>query len=244
MRGDDAATTVITDDKNVNSPDAAGKPLGHTGAATMHIAGNDVTLEGLTCANTAGRQAHQAPALAIKGDRFVARRCRMLGWQDTVLADAGREYWEDCTISGHCDFIYGSAAAWFERCTLVQRADGYVTAASTAQDRRFGYVFHRCTVVAEPAVKAFALGRPWRPYAATLFMHCELPAALKPTGWSNWDKPEREKTARYGEYRNTGPGADLTRRVPWARQLSDDEARTVTTAAVLAGNDGWDPVKR
>jgi len=50
------------------------------------------------------------------------------------------------------------------------------------------------------------LGRPWRDYAAVAFINCDLGDHIKPEGWHNWGKSEKEKTARYSEYGSTGPG--------------------------------------
>jgi pectinesterase len=241
IRGTDAATTILTWDQGVNAVDAQGVKIGTMRSATLNIVADDVICENLTLANTAGRTAGQALALAAQGDRLIFRQCRMDGWQDTVRAEKGREYWVDCTISGHCDYIYGSATAWFERCTIVQRAGGYITAASTPEDHPYGFVFARCTITASAEAKGFFLGRPWRPFAATLFLACELPAEVSPAGWFNWGKPEREQTARYREFANTGSGAATAKRVPWARQLTRAEADAVTVAQVLGGQDRWQP---
>jgi pectinesterase len=89
--------------------------------------------------------------------------------------------------------------------------------------------------------KGFYLGRPWRPFAATAFLRCELPAQVRPEGWHNWGNPENEKTARYAEYKNTGPGASPASRRSWAKQLTEAEAAGFTVKNVLAGNDGWKP---
>jgi pectinesterase len=84
------------------------------------------------------------------------------------------------------------------------------------------------------------LGRPWRDHASVTFLTCELPAVITPAGWHNWDQPAREKTARFAEFGNS-PGANLNARVPWARQLGEDEARAITVRSVLNGEDGWTP---
>jgi hypothetical protein len=72
-------------------------------------------------------------------------------------------------------------------------------------------------------------------------MRCELGAGVRPEGWHNWDKPWREATSRYLEYRNTGLGADRSGRVSWARELTPNEADLITPATALRGSDGWDP---
>jgi pectinesterase len=66
---------------------------------------------------------------------------------------------------------------------------------------------------------------------------------IRPEGWHNWSKPEAETTARYLEYRSTGPGANPSARVPWSRQLTEAEAKNITPRLVLRGTDNWDPIR-
>jgi pectinesterase len=181
-------------------------------------------------------------AVRVDGDRATFRKCRFLGWQDTILLNRGRHYFEDCYIDGHVDFIFGGATAWFERCHIHCRRDGYITAASTPVDAAFGFVFARCRITGEPGVKTY-LGRPWRDYSAVTYLETEMSDVVRPEGWDNWKLPEREKTARYREFRNTGAGAAPGARVTWARQLTGAEAKAVTVAAVLGGSDKWNPTE-
>jgi len=224
-----------------------GKPIGTFATPTVAIDGDGMIWENLTLANTAGPVV-QALALCVAGDRSVFRRCRFLGWQDTLRADspregpAARQYFAECYIEGHVDFIYAAGVAVFDRCHVHAKADGFLTAASTPEKAPFGYVFLDCKITAGPDVeKGFYLGRPWRPYAATAFLRCELPDKLIRAGWHNWGKVENEQTARYAEYKNTGPGADISQRAPWARQLTDTEAAAYSVRNVLGGADGWNP---
>ena len=248
----EAARTVITMDTNVKTPAAEsdGKTLSAADSATVYVTASDFTAENITFENTTTREQRvQALAFYVTGDRAVLRRCRFLGWQDTLRADSpkggpvARQYFSECHIEGHVDFIYAAGVTVFDRCQIHAKADGYLTAASTPESSPFGYVFLDCKITAGPdLVKGFYLGRPWRPHAATAFLRCELPAQLRPEAWHNWGKPESEKTARYAEYRNTGPGAaDLSHRAPWGKQLTDTEAANYTVHAVLGGSDGWNP---
>ena len=50
-----------------------------------------------------------------------------------------------------------------------------MTAASTPEGQKYGYVFHNCRLTAAEGVDKVYLGRPWRPYANTVFIDCELP---------------------------------------------------------------------
>ncbi|MEZ4686401.1 MAG: pectinesterase family protein [Bacteroidia bacterium] len=81
-------------------------------------------------------------------------------------------------------------------------------------------MFLRCTLTAAPGVDSVYLGRPWRPFAKTAFLYCEMGKHIRPAGWDNWSSEEREKTTFYAEYGNTGPGAGLSERVGWSHQLT------------------------
>ncbi len=92
------------------------------------------------------------------------------------------------------------------------------------------------------AGKHFFLGRPWRPYSRVVYIHTELPATLAPQGWDNWGKTINEQTAYYAEFGNSGPGANLTARVPWSHQLTSQQANQFLPQNFLRGQDHWDPI--
>ena len=180
----------------------------------------------------------------MDGDRVVFRNCRFLGWQDTILINRGRQYFENCYIAGATDFIFGGATAWFENCELHIAGNGYITAASTPPDATYGYVFNRCRITAARAGLTTFLGRPWRAHASTIFLHTEMDAVVRPEGWHNWGRPEREKTVRYAEFASTGPGAASDKRVSWAKPLTKKQAAKITPENVLGGVDNWQPARR
>ena len=238
--GEDAATTIITHNLNASAIGPDGEKIGTFRTPTVQIDADDFTVENLTLENTAGATG-QALAVRVDGDRVVFRNCRFLDWQDTVFINRGRQYFENCTIAGATDFIFGGATAWFENCEIHIAGNGYITAASTPPDAPFGYVFNRCRITAaKPGLKTF-LGRPWRAHASTIFLHTEMAAVVRPEGWHNWGKPEREQTVRYAEFASTGPGAPAGQRVSWADALSEPQAAAVTVEAVLGGADQWRP---
>jgi pectinesterase len=239
--GEDAARTVITFDLHANLQGHDGKPIGTFRTPTVTVDADDFTAENLTFENSAG-PVGQALAVRVDGDRAVFRNCRFLGWQDTVFLNRGRQYFEDCYIAGHVDFIFGAATAFFERCHLHALRDGYLTAASTPYDQPFGFVFSNCRVTAEtPEVRTY-LGRPWRDHSSVIFLNTEMSGAVRPAGWHNWNLPEREKTSRYAEFASRGPGATPRARAAWSRQLKRAEARGLTARRVLRGADGWNPL--
>jgi pectinesterase len=238
--GEDAEKTVLTFDLSANRPGANGKPMGTFRTPSTTIDADDFSVENITFENSAG-PVGQALSIRIDGDRVVFRNCRFIGWQDTILANRGRQYFENCYIAGHVDFIFGGATTFFENCHIHCLSNGYITAASTPEQQPFGFVFSNCRITgASPAVRTY-LGRPWRAFASTIFLNTEMSEVVRPEGWNNWRDPSREKTARYAEFHSTGPGASPKERVPWARQLTEDEARTITSEKVLGGSDAWNP---
>jgi pectinesterase len=249
VTGEDAMKTVITYDLHANLPGPDGKPIGTFRTPTVQIDGDGMIWENLTIANAAGQPGPrpagppvvQALALRVDGDRVIFRNCQFLGWQDTILVNRGRQYFANCYIEGHVDFIFGAATAYFDRCHIHCLKDGYITAASTPKDQLHGYVFADCRITGADGVKTY-LGRPWRDFAKTVFLRTEMSAVVRPEGWHNWSKPAAEQTAHYAEFASTGPGASPATRVPWARQLTAAEAAALTPQKVLAGDDGWNPL--
>ncbi|HEU4786079.1 MAG TPA: pectinesterase family protein [Gemmatimonadaceae bacterium] len=238
--GEDPARTVITFDLHASMAGPAGKPIGTFRTSTVTIDADDFTAENLTFENAAG-PVGQALAVRVDGDRVVFRNCRFLGWQDTVFLNRGRHYIEQSLIAGHVDFIFGGATAFFDRCQLHCWRNGYITAASTPPTAPNGFVFADSRITgASPDVRTY-LGRPWRDFAQVTFLRTEMSEAVRREGWHNWDRADREKTARYIEFGSTGPGARPRDRAPWARSLSAAEASSISPVTVLGGQDGWDP---
>ena len=232
--GEDRDETVITYDDHANI-----NKMGTFRTFTVRVDANDITFKNLTIENNAAKLG-QAVALHTQGDRLMFVNCRFLGNQDTVYTGmpATRLYFSDCYIEGTTDFIFGPSTAWFENCQIYCKINSYITAASTPQEAEYGYIFNNCTITCAPDVTKVYLGRPWRDYGYTLFMHCTLPKEIRPEGWHHWQK-ERERTARYLEYENNGPGAATDKRVPWSRQLTKQEVQKITLENVFRRNDEW-----
>ena len=235
--GEDVNATIITyaDHANINN-------MGTFRTYTMKVEGSHITFRDITIENNAPRLG-QAVALHTEGDCLRFINCRFLGNQDTVYTGTAgtRLYFKNCYIEGTTDFIFGPATAWFEGCTIHSKANSYITAASTPKDVQFGYIFDKCELTAEDNVDKVYLGRPWRPYAYTLFMNCKLGSHIVPEGWNNWRNKENEKTARYAEFKNSGEGAEISKRVGWSLQLSEKQAKSVTLNNVFSTSGVWNP---
>ena len=245
--GEDRDNTIITydDHANIVNPNYTdGRKIGTFRTYTLKIEGNNITLKNITIENNAPRLG-QAVALHTEGDKLIFINCRFLGNQDTVYTgvENTRLYFKDCYIEGTTDFIFGPSVAWFENCDIKNKINSYVTAASTPNGQTYGYIFNNCRITADEGVDKCYLGRPWRPYAYTLFMNCELGKHIRPEGWHNWGDKANEQTARYLEYNNRGEGANASKRCAWSKQLTKKEAAKITPAEVFSLTDAWNPAK-
>ena len=238
---DDARKTVIVFD------DSAGSSGGTTKSATVEIRADHFTAENLTFSNDFNRTheqvsvGSQALAVLVVADRAVFRNMRLLGNQDTVYAASkgcstatqtcipARQYFADCYIEGNVDFIFGDGNSLFENCEIHNTIHngGYITAQGKSMATEDSmYVFNHCKLTAEPGVTDVWLGRPWRPFAAVVFMNTEMGAHIAPAGWHEWRPGETKylDTVYYAEYNSSGPGAHPGERDPHTRFLTAAEA--------------------
>ena len=232
--GADAELTVLSWDDFADRPGTTGYPMGTSATSSVFLYGNDFLAEGITFGNTAG-EVGQACAVTVDADRVAFIGCRFLGNQDTIYTygKGQHQYWRGCYIEGTTDFIFGASCCWFEDCTILCKKNSYITAASTPKGQEYGYVFNNCRITAAPGVDKCYLGRPWRQYARTVFLNCDLGGHILPCGWHNWDKPYAEKTAFYAEYGNTGPGAAADGRVRWSHMLTRRQASRYSVESVM-----------
>ncbi len=239
-----AEGAVISGDDYASKPNRFGENMSTSGSASCYIYAPDLICENLTFENTAGRVG-QAVACFVAGDRVIFRNCRFLGNQDTLynFGKHCRQYFENCYIEGTVDFIFGSSTAVFNRCIVHSLSKGYLTAPSTPQDEAYGYVFIDCRLTAAEGVEKVYLARPWRPYAKSVFIHCEMGGHILPVGWHNWNKKDAEKTIFFAEYENTGAGAATKKeRAKFGRQLKNLKGYSIEE--ILAGADGWNPLAK
>ena len=248
---DDAAYTILED----------GRKRGTFRTATLRTDAQRITLRGLTIENAAAPReaAGQAIALYADGDGLLVEDCVLLGAQDTLFTAPlppreiekdgfigpkqfaprvpQRQIYRRCRIAGDVDFIFGGAAAWFERCDIITR-DGrsdrsapfaaFCTAASTPEGQAFGYVFDHCRFIGEGCPDdSVYLGRPWRDWAKTVLLNCELWPHIRREGFDDWNKPLAHETAFFAEYGSFGPGAQGPR-APFVHALTPKDADAIT----------------
>jgi pectinesterase len=247
--GKSPADVVITN--SLNAKQAGGTFF----TETVEINGTGFEADNLTFENTAGNTG-QAVAAAVRADRVIFKHCRFLGYQDTLFADFGRQYYVESYIEGGVDFIFGNATAVFDRSEIHANGRGYLTAQSrTSPHQTTGYVILNSKVtsgiedvvvpvgssVTVPPPASVSLGRPWRPFSRVVYIHTELPDEVIPQGWSAWGSTPAAPEAYYAEYKSTGPGANPAARVPWSHRLTAAQVAHFVPKVFLAGQDHWNP---
>jgi pectinesterase len=230
------------------------------GNATVAALARDLTVRDLTIRNDydeAANGSSQALALYTTGDRQVFRNVRLIGNQDTLQTKAAngataRQYVVDSYVAGDVDFVYGSGTAVFDNCEIRSLSrgsssnNGYVTAAATSRNTRYGLLFVRSRFTSDAPAGTVYLGRPWHPsgdvnaVGQVLVRESELGAHIRTAQpWTDMSGFSWRTDARFAEYRNTGPGAGVNANRP---QLADAESGDFTAQRYLAGTDGWNPV--
>ncbi|PJJ62577.1 pectinesterase family protein [Chryseobacterium geocarposphaerae] len=253
LEGENPQNTIITYDDFASKKNPEGKEIGTTGSSTVFIYSNNFTAKNVSFENSSGRVG-QAVAVLTSGDRISFENCRFLGNQDTLYLKGvqdspdktkpSRNYFKNCYIEGTTDYIFGAGTAVFENCTIYSKETAsYVTAASTPQENEFGFVFINSKIIGNAKENSVYLGRPWRPFAKTVYVNCELNSTIQPVGWHNWNKPDAEKTTLYAEFNSKGNGSDISKRVSWSHQITEEESKKYTTQNILKGKDNWSPSK-
>lgn len=245
LQGESAENTIIRNDDYSGKLGVLNEKMTTFNSYTLLVMGDNVKISNLTIQNTWCNKG-QAVSLHVEGDKFIIKDSKILGCQDTVFASGrhSRQYYDNCFVEGTTDFIFGSATVVFNNCTIKSLADSYITAASTDQDKKYGFVFFDCKLIARDGVKKVFLGRPWRSFAKTVFINTIMGSHILPEGWNPWkgDKMfrDKEKTVFYAEYESSGGGGDTSQRVSWSHQLSKKELKNYNISKIFVD---WDPRK-
>lgn len=191
------------------------------------VFGNGFVAHYITFRNTAGSPSHQAPAITSASSQSAFYRCSFEGYQDTIFAQSGGQFYRECNIYGTIDFICGDAAVIIQDSKIYTRKSStsnlIVIAAShrESSDSPTGIVFHNCQFEAVPELKPVLnsykiyLGRPWGTFARTVYIQNDFDIPVDPAGWLEWEgRPSSApNNVYYGEYKNKGMGSSTSRRV-------------------------------
>ncbi|KAM7262528.1 hypothetical protein ACFE04_000211 [Oxalis oulophora] len=209
----------------------------------------------LTIENSAPHESKQAVALNIISDQAVLYRCAIRGNQDTLFVNRGRQFYRECVITGTVDFIFGYGTAVFQKCQILAR--NATTTVLTADGKNktsdnTGFVLQFCNISRDADLKARSpnlnsetfLGRPWGDYSRTVIMQSFMDDNIKPEGWRKMeastdpDDPPHNAYPYFAEWANTGPGANVTKRVKWPgfHILKSEEAKLFTVENFIDGS--------
>ncbi|KAJ8750681.1 hypothetical protein K2173_015862 [Erythroxylum novogranatense] len=247
--GDGSTRTIITASRSVGGGSTT------FNSATVAVVGDGFLAKDITFQNTAGPSNHQAVALRVGSDQSAFYRCSMIAFQDTLYVHRLRQFYVNCVVIGTVDFIFGNAAAVFQDCDLhARKPNPRQKNMVTAQGRddpnqNTGIVIHKCRIGATqdllPVISSFPtyLGRPWKLYSRTVVMQTEISSIIHPAGWFEWDGNFALDTLYYGEYQNTGAGADIANRVNWRgfRVITSATEAQMFTAGNFISGANWLP---
>jgi len=219
------------------------------------VSGSGFIAQDISIKNTAGPENGQAVALKSDSDLSVFYKVGIFGYQDTLLAITNHQFYKECKISCTFDFVFGHATAVFQNCLILATKGtsgqkNTITAQGGLNGTPTGFVFQFCNISADsdlvPSIKSTStfLGRPWHPNSRVVFMQSNMGDVLSPEGWLEWEgSSENLDTLFYAEYKNSGPGANLRKRVKWSgyHVLNSMQASNFTVANFISG-DQWLPL--
>ncbi|KAL3526957.1 hypothetical protein ACH5RR_011613 [Cinchona calisaya] len=242
--GDGADVTKITMNRKV--PD-----FQTWQTATVSVLGEGFMAQYIAFENSAG-ECSQAVAFMSKSEESSFYKCSFIGYHDTVYARAGKQFYRECDIYGTVDFIFGNAAAVFQRCNLYARQANRVitfTAQGKKEDgKKSGFVIQYCNLTTAPQIQSSKntadayLGRPWFSLSTVVVMQSFLDDIINPAGWFKWSGHSTNKVT-YREYNNWGPGAAVDGRVSWQgyRILNQSSEVMQFTVGQFINGDSWIP---
>ncbi|XP_023530461.1 putative pectinesterase/pectinesterase inhibitor 45 [Cucurbita pepo subsp. pepo] len=241
MYGDGSQKSMISGNKNF----ADGVRTFQT--ASFVALGDGFFAQAIGFRNTAGPEKHQAVAARVQADRAIFLNCRFDGYQDTLYAQAHRQFYRSCLITGTIDFIFGDAAAIFQNCNMMvkkplDKQQNIVTAQGRSdRHETTAIVLQRCKILPDKTLEAVKsqfksyLGRPWKEYSRTIVMESTIEDIIHPDGWLAWEGDFALKTLYYAEFNNDGPGAKTEGRVKWPghKVIDKEEAAKFTIGSFL-----------
>ena len=244
--GEDSEKTRIYYDVK----ELAGGDMDKRCAVRIESTAHNFTAENLTFENTynylgdGSKSNESADALSSDADNASYINVRILGYQDTLCANKGTQYYYKCYIAGNVDFIYGNEPrALFNDCKLVFRYNanknsGYVCAPKTSADAAYGLTFYKCQVLSEDGCSGnkYYFARPWGADAYITWIDCYMGKILRANAANPYAdmSGNSAKAARFYEYGSYGPGYAINANRP---QISKKKADEMIKINYL----GWDP---
>jgi len=239
LLGVDRQATIIegTNNNNMNPSTATRSLVGIDSSSGLVI--DTMTIQNLT-----PQGGSQAEALRLQScDKCVVRNADVISLQDTLLW-SGRIYADNCTIAGNVDFIWGTGAAYFNKCEIrtLKQAGWNVQARNPAST--YGYVFVDSNLTADPGVTGQGLGRiddSVYPASHVAYINCTMGPHIAPAGWTITGGASTSQL-RFWEYQSVDPSGaaiDVSRRAAASTQISATMAQSMRDPSVVLA--GWQP---
>lgn len=206
----------------------------------------------------------RSAALFTDCDNVSIKNCAVISKQDSLYIGSGRIYFDDCTIQGGTDFIFGGATAVFNKCNLVYAGNsdntksGTTTAAAHKPKVQYGYLFWNCSIdyrLRDKKPDAGSLGRPWSDplgaqvtYYNTTIKNVNGTQLVGEVGWSDMGpKMSEARFYEYGSIDEKGNPIDTSKRpkntlAPIGTVLDKWQILEFNPRNYLRGDDGWDPM--
>ncbi|OHE93153.1 pectinesterase [Colletotrichum orchidophilum] len=183
--------------------------------ATLRLWGDNIKVYNLNVANTFGQARKNGMALAVSAQKtnIGFYGCLISGYQDTLLANEGRQIYTKTGLIGAVDFLFSQRGiVLFQMCDITTIGPGFITAnGRDAANNTSFFLINKANVTGTNGTATSYLGRPWRPYSRVVFQNSELSDVIAPLGWSTWDDVQSTANVYFKEYNNSGPGANGTR---------------------------------
>nr|ACF22736.1 pectinesterase family protein [Brachypodium distachyon] len=249
FKADPLNPAIIAWNDTAATPGKDGKPVGTVGSTTCAIESDYFVAYGVVFKNDAplakpGAKGGQAVALRVFGTKAAFYNCTIDGGQDTLYDHKGLHYFKDCIIRGSVDFIFGFGRSFYEGCDIISIVKE--VAVLTAQQRtktiegaiESGFSFKNCSIRGEGGGQIF-LGRAWGDSSRVVYAYTEMSKEVVPVGWDGWNIKQPESSGiYYGEFKCSGPGSDARKRIGWALDLTESQAKPFIGTHYVFG-DSW-----
>ena len=205
----------------------------------------------------------QAFAFQSDADKTTVKSVTFSSVQDTLYANAGRQYYYHCTIKGAVDYVFGQkdVTAYFDSCEFhtvarlnadgsAQTNTGYVFAPKSTVGETgltYNYVVVNSSFTADDNVPeaSISVARPWGANAGVAVLNSSFTKHYSTQAYTGSGKPRYDAmsgqspvNAHFYEYNNSGEGS-ISEAVAGVTMLTDAEAQNYLDASkVLAAQNG------
>ncbi|KAJ7505887.1 putative pectin methylesterase [Mycena galericulata] len=211
------STSYLSNSVTITHSESAAQAGSDDPSGTLRVHKDDFAMYNVNVKNTFG-QGSQALALSAYGTNQGYYGCGFYGYQDTLLAEIGNQFYGVCYIEGAVDFIWGQHAyAWFQRSVIASVGVGSITADGPDSTTDGIFVINNSEIIVSSAATSALtgevyLGRPWTEFARVVYTSCSLGVHINPAGWSIWSTATPNTAdVLFAEYDSSGPGAAGTR---------------------------------